>query len=173
MGAFVGATIALVLYATYEAAAEHLQAYVAIPWTGPERHDAPSPRTVIADTTVEERTKDRLASRARAIAERFTQRPITDVAEDAIVESIEEPLAEPEASAAVQAVDVSRDAANVLSPPEEKKEEENTMKKEENAAKAPALPSSGVGTWLAGVFALLCAVGLKYRAVLYADIARL
>ena len=159
-GAGAGALIALAFYGVYEVASPTLGAYLTIP-TFIGKHSAADVR--VQDPSNME-TQERLARRAREIAEQFSERPITDM---------EKALEEPSAPAPVE-VPV---AAPVQEPPVEEapKEEvapaplaatENPLYEKAEAAGSitpPTLPSSGVGLWLSIHVAFLVVLAIRYR----------
>ena len=101
-GAGAGALIALAFYGVYEVASPTLGAYLTIP-TFIGKHSAADVR--VQDPSNME-TQERLARRAREIAEQFSERPITDM---------EKALEEPSAPAPVE-VPVA-EAAGSITPP--------------------------------------------------------
>jgi|SRR3989338_3622825 len=187
LGALGGAAIALALYSSYEAASPSLAAWLSIP--------KETPRSDTGDVAVpgsaSEEMKKRIASRARAIAEEFSERPEHPVEEVEAVPSEAEsafPVTEsPSDSIAEQVADTA--PVPTSEPSEEiweEAEEESVLSEWESPApairlqahgreedaiaqtsvqtpKAPSLPSSGVGVWLVSFLSILGAVGWKYR----------
>lgn len=175
-GAIGGAAIALALYASYEVASPALTAWLSIPET--PRSD---PGEVKIQNNVTDKMQQRIARRAQAIAEEFSERP-------------EHPVAESE-EVSTASVSSSSDAAPIaavvpapiLPTPEELApeaiQEEPVAPKSEPiaqakpvtaepvvASKAPALPSSGVGVWLMGFLSILVAIGWKFHNWLHKEI---
>src|SRR3989338_3827387 len=158
-GAGTGALIALAFYGVYEVASPVLSAYLSIPsFRG--IHSAADVRVQSPSNT---ETQERLARRAREIAEQFSERPITDLEEDVPEEYIEPaaaPAAEPVTPVEAKEEITPTPLADVETPLYEK------AQAAENIA-PPSLPSSGFGLWLSIHVALLAVIGIRYRTKIY------
>jgi len=163
VGAGVGSLVALALYGGYKFTSPHLGAFLTIPWVSP--HEAPSGEVEALDAS--EAAQERLAARAKQIAEEFSTRKV-HMADDTVTEPEEDvPPVVPLGSEEQAPMEESTPELEPEPKPEPVMEEEiqpveETLKNVE----PPALPSSGIGLPLVTVFAFLGAIAYRYRKVL-------
>ena len=157
-GAGAGALIALAFYGVYEVASPMLGAYLTIP-TFIGKHSAADVRVQDPSNT---ETQERLARRAREIAEQFSERPVTDLEEDVP----EEPAAPAQVVAPAPAIAPVQEIPKEEVAPAPLAAVENPLYEKAEAAEnvtPPMLPSSGVGLWLSMHAAFLVVLAIRYR----------
>ncbi|MBI3332065.1 hypothetical protein HYZ99_03855 [Candidatus Peregrinibacteria bacterium] len=168
-GALGGAAIAFALYSAYQAAEPTLTAWVSLPRASMD--EEPTAEVEVPDTASPE-TQERIAARARAIAERFSERPVHAAApeEEDVMHSMveeEEPMEAPEPiveEPQPEATVEEAPAPIVEEPVAEVMEKASYAEVMAEPPRAPSLPSSGVGLWIAAAFSILGALGWKHRA---------
>lgn len=183
-GALGGAAIAFALYTGYQTVEPTVTAWVSLPMT--DAKPAAQAKINLSDPTASPETQERIARRAKAIAERFVTRPINAAAPDSAPEDVmmekeetssasseatapavtEAMVEDPQPEAPIEPAPVEAVAPIVEEPVEETPDETDVMAQAETdaeAPRAPSLPSSGIGLWIAGIFALVVAIGWEYR----------
>lgn len=194
LGAIGGALVALGIYTMYTEASPQVTAWLSIPW--PNDHRAPSGEVTVLDVDDYD-AQDRIAAKAREIADRFSTRPM-NVVEGEEEEEDGRELAQTDTSDAVpeqppyrsmiqQMSSASSSAASMessesfaessMSEPmassvaaEGQSSSQSSMT---HIARVPELPSSGIGMWIVGIAAFLAAIGYRFRKELKEELIRL
>lgn len=168
LGSVAGAFIALGFYGVYQFSSPHLSAYLAIPWNG----DEPPSGEVRLPKDASEAEIEKLSARARRIAEEFSHRATYSSAEpvpeeDAVEGSPVAPEVPGETELVPEQTPVEEVMPEGIAEPVPVADPVPVMEEEESeavqTAEPPLLPSSGIGTFLLACFALVAAIGFRFR----------
>ncbi|MEK7591616.1 MAG: hypothetical protein AAB489_05435 [Patescibacteria group bacterium] len=163
LGSVAGALVALGFYGVYQFSSPHLSAYLTIPWSG----DDPPSGEVRLPKDASEAEIEKLSARARRIAEEFSHRATYTSEEPSSEEdTMEGSPVEPEVPVPAP-VEEEPAVPEEVSAPAPVEDPVPVMEEEELEAvrtvEPPALPSSGIGTLLLICFALVAAIGFRFR----------
>ena len=169
LGAIAGALVALGFYGVYQFSSPHLSAYLTIPWSGNE----PPSGEVRLPEDASEAEIEKLSARARKIAEEFSHRATSSSEEPASEEDAVEgspvmPEAPEETEPTREQAPVEEVTPEEIAEPASVEDIVPAIQEEESedavrAVEPPALPSSGIGTFLLACFALVAAIGFRFR----------
>ena len=155
MGAGIGSLIALTFYGGYKLTFTHFGAYLTIPWVSPQ--EAPSGEVEALDAS--EAAQERLALRAKQIAEEFSTRKVHRANDSMMDDPVALPLL-PEAEEPERAPIPEPEPEPIV------EEEIEPVSEALQNVEPPTLPSSGIGMPLVTVLAFLGAIAFRFRKVL-------